>query len=71
MPYVDEQQLAATAAPKPATRRVGLPSKSTLDYAKVAIELLLLALAIPWIVRELTRNPGRLSKRAAAKHLTG
>jgi hypothetical protein len=31
----------------------------------------LLLLAVPWIVRELVRSPGRASRRAAAKHLAG
>jgi len=51
--------------------RFGIPSKQTLDYAKVALELLLLLLAVPWLVRELIRNPGELSHKAATKHLKG
>lgn len=48
-----------------------IPSKDTLDHVKVAIEVLLLLLAVPWILRELAHNPGRASRRAAAKHLAG
>jgi hypothetical protein len=48
-----------------------LPAKGTLEYCKLTIELLLLLLAVPWIVRELVRSPGRASRRAAAKHLAG
>jgi hypothetical protein len=48
-----------------------LPAKTTLDYTKVAIEVLLLLLAVPWILRELVKNPGRVSQRAATKHLSG
>ncbi len=49
----------------------GLPSKHTLDYLKVALELLLLLLAVPWLIRELARDPKALSRKAASKHLTG
>lgn len=48
-----------------------IPSKDTLEHAKIALELLLLVLAVPWILRELFHDPGRLSKAAAAKHLKG
>lgn len=45
------------------------PSQQALSYAKTALELLLVLLGIPWIIRELTRHPGRVSRKAAAKHL--
>lgn len=48
-----------------------LPGRATLEYIKVAVEVLFLLLAVPWIVRELARNPRRASRRAAAKHLSG
>ena len=47
----------------------GLPAKGTLDYVKVAIELLFLLLAIPWVLRELVRNPRGASRKAANTHL--
>lgn len=56
--------------PGPQTPR-RLPSKDTLDYVKVGVELLLLLLAIPWVLRELIRNPARASRKAAAKHALG
>jgi hypothetical protein len=62
-------------APPAAAKSGGLariiPSKGTLDHVKVGIEVLLLLLAVPWILRELARNPGGASRRAAAKHLAG
>jgi hypothetical protein len=60
-----ELQLAPAGGP------TGLPSKNTLEYLKLAIELLLLLLAVPWLIREMARNPGRLSRQAANKHLKG
>lgn len=56
-------------APQEATSR--LPSKDKVEYCKLVIELALLLLAIPWIIRELARNPRAASRRAAAKHLAG
>jgi hypothetical protein len=47
------------------------PSKQQLDYLKTALELLLLLIAIPWVLRELARDPAGLSKKAAAHHLKG
>lgn len=47
-----------------------LPSKPQLEYAKVALELLLLLIAVPWVIRELFRNPSDLSRKAATKHLS-
>lgn len=52
----------------PASR---LPSKNSLEYLKLALELLLLLLAVPWLLRELTRHPGKVSRQAASKHLKG
>jgi hypothetical protein len=66
---------AQPALQAPQTRSAGalarLPGKSTLEYTKLTIEVLLLLLAVPWIVRELARNPGGASRRAATKHLAG
>jgi hypothetical protein len=50
--------------PKP-----GMPSKAGLEYLKLVIELLLLLLAVPWILRELARHPGEVSRKAANRHL--
>lgn len=57
------------APPAPAGLVSGLPAKGTLDYLKTAIELLFLLLAIPWVIRELVRSPGRASRKAANTHL--
>jgi hypothetical protein len=48
-----------------------LPSKDRVEYCKLVLELLMLLLAVPWILRELARNPRAASRRAAAKHLAG
>jgi hypothetical protein len=50
--------------PKP-----GMPHKDDLDYLKTAIELGLLLLALPWLVRNVLHSPTRTSKRAADTHL--
>lgn len=55
---------------QPTTRRL-IPSKGTLEYLKVALELLLLLLAVPWLLRELVKHPGQISRKAARKHLAG
>lgn len=57
------------AAPAPSQSATRLPKKEHLDYIKVVVEVLLLLLAVPWIFRELVRNPRQASQRAAAKHL--
>lgn len=46
-----------------------MPQKETLEYLKLGLELLLLFLAVPYLVRELLTHPGRVSKAAAKKHL--
>jgi hypothetical protein len=46
-----------------------MPSKAGLEYLKLVIELLLLLLAVPWILRELARHPGEVSRKAANRHL--
>jgi len=60
------QELAASTPPRP-----GWPAKSTLDYHKTLIELALLLLAVPWILRELFKHPGQVSRKAAGRHLKG
>lgn len=47
----------------------GWPAKGDLDYTKTLIEVVLLALAIPYVVARLTSNPGAVSKAAAHKHV--
>lgn len=59
----------ATAVPAPPAPRAGWPAKATLDYHKTLIELLLLVLAIPWILKQLAEHPGKVSREAAAHHL--
>lgn len=58
-------------AQQPAVPRAGLPAKHTLDYLKVGIEVLLLLLAIPWLLKQLLAHPGDVSHQAAAHHLKG
>jgi hypothetical protein len=56
---------ASSYAPGP------LPARHKLEYLKVALELLLLLLAVPWLIRELARDPSGLSRKAATRHLKG
>jgi hypothetical protein len=56
---------------QPGQQRGRLPAKDTLEYIKLALELLLLLLAVPYLLRELARHPGNVSRRAASKHLKG
>lgn len=53
----------------PAAGRPGWPAKGQLDYTKTLIEVVLLLLAVPWLVKQLVRHPGGLSKAAAEHHL--
>lgn len=46
-----------------------MPGKEKLEYLKLALELLLLLLAVPYLLRELSRRPGNVSRRAAKKAL--
>lgn len=55
--------------PTAAAPRPGWPAKTTLDYHKTLIELLLLVLAIPWLVKQLVKHPGTVSEQAAKHHL--
>lgn len=48
-----------------------LPAKDKLEYLKILLELALLLLAVPWLLREIIRNPKNASRRAAKKHLGG
>ena len=52
-------------------RRQLLPAKDKLEYLKVLLELMLLLLALPWLVREIIRDPRGASRKAAKKHLGG
>lgn len=63
-------QSPQTGAPGGYRPHPKLPSQDSLSYIKLGVELLLLLLAVPWILRELTHNPGRLSRKAAGKHLS-
>jgi hypothetical protein len=53
----------------PARRR--LPNYEQLRTIKTALEVFVLALAVPWLVHELFRNPGGLTKRIAGHHMGG
>lgn len=66
-----QQATPAAAAGAVTPPRAGWPTKSTLDYHKTLIELLLLVLAIPWILKQLVKHPGDVSRRAAGHHLKG
>lgn len=55
---------AAAVAP-----RAGWPAKTTLDYHKTLIELVLLVIAIPWLLKQLVKHPGQVSESAAKHHL--
>jgi len=59
------------AASPVAAPRAGWPAKSTLDYHKVLLELLFLVLALPWLLRQLAKHPGQVSRAAAQHHLKG
>lgn len=52
------------------TPPAGWPAKSDLDYVKTTIELLLLLLAVPWLVRRIVRNPKSTARAAADHHLS-
>ncbi|MFL5910762.1 MAG: hypothetical protein ACJ768_09380 [Gaiellaceae bacterium] len=64
---------AAAAAPSPGgggrLPAPGWPEKADLDYAKTALELALLLLALPYILSRLARSPGNVVKRAGHKQL--
>jgi hypothetical protein len=47
----------------------GWPQKSTLEYLKLAIELLFLVLALPWLLANVIRRPGKISEGAAHQHI--
>jgi hypothetical protein len=69
----------APAGPRPAAApptshggglpRPGWPAKDDLDYAKTAIELTLLLLALPYIIRRLATSPKTTVQRAGRKQL--
>lgn len=62
--------IATTAVAAPAAApRAGWPAKSTLDYHKTLLELLLLVLALPWLLKQLAKHPGQVSREAAQHHL--
>lgn len=66
------QDAVGVATPAtPSAPRPGWPAKSTLDYHKTLIELLLLVLAVPWILKQLLKHPGQVSHAAARHHLKG
>jgi hypothetical protein len=49
----------------------GLPAKDDLDYLKTLIELGILLLAVPWLLKQLARNPRQTSRRVAKKQIGG
>jgi hypothetical protein len=57
-------------APTTAVQRLSgrLPAYQTLEYAKTALELIVLLLALPFLVYELFAHPIQLSKRMAGHH---
>lgn len=58
-------------APGQTAGRRGLPTYEQLRTLKTALEVFILALAIPWLVHELLRNPGGLTKKLAGHHMGG
>jgi hypothetical protein len=50
--------------------RPGWPAKHDLDYVKTLIELALLLLAVPWILKRLASNPGGTARKAGESKLT-
>lgn len=52
-----------------ARRSSRLPSYEQLRTVKTALEVFVLALAIPWLIHELVRNPGSLTKKIAGHHM--
>lgn len=73
LPNMNETGPGQALAPAPATApaRAGWPAKATLDYHKTLIEVLLLVLAIPWLLKQLAKHPGQVSEQAARHHLKG
>lgn len=65
-PALEAPQLAGRAQALP---RAGWPAKHDLDYLKTVIELLVLLLGIPWLLKRLATNPKATSRRAASKNL--
>jgi hypothetical protein len=55
----------ATALTPTERVRGRLPAYQTLEYAKTALELILLLLAVPFLIYELFAHPIQLSKRMA------
>jgi hypothetical protein len=49
--------------------RPGWPTHGTVKYSKDLLELLLLLLAVPWLVKRIVHNPRRASRAAANHHL--
>ena len=52
----------------PARQSGRWPSRSQMEYAKVALELLLLLLALPWIVGRLLSDPAGLMRNLGRTH---
>lgn len=62
------------ASPPPsrtALPRAGWPAKGDLDYVKVAIEVALLLLALPWLLHRVLTKPASTAKRAGEGKLSG
>lgn len=45
-----------------------LPSAEKVQYARNILELVLLLIAVPFVLRELFTEPGKLSERMAGHH---
>lgn len=65
------QATPAAGPPAPAGRLPlpGWPQKSSLEYLKLAIEVLFLVLALPWLLGNVLRRPAQVSKGAAHQHI--
>jgi hypothetical protein len=49
--------------------RAGWPEKTDLDYVKVAVEVALLLVAVPYLLKRLVTRPAATSRKAGEHHL--
>ena len=51
------------------SRRSRVPSLDQLKWVKTALEVFILLLAVPWLLHELIKHPGDLTKKIAGHHM--
>lgn len=56
---------------QPSRRGSRLPDYEQLRTVKTALEVFVLALAVPWLIHELFRDPGSLTRKIAGHHMGG